>query len=342
MDSRSQYTNPAPPAWVLAVVEKLLVMFKDRPVKGIWSIIDMYKVIPTIIFIVFSLWGTPWRPVLAMVVAALGALMVRDIQMHNVDTDEPGGVAATDGLVMATAMIGSQIYFHFASPAFSTSYITQATAGTALSMYTVSLWRLLVYLLTPKNDPRKLPEYRLFSTAVRFNACLLFGAWLIAGSNLQSVPGSHLRDLLLGPWPVLFMALSCRYQLKYGRLFFNGTEGTETLKVLSEEAYKGDRGDALPLPIYTGDAFWVAFYRILFVADVMLPDGIAIWRWLSGDTAGIRWGQLLANAIMFAILIPLWHIVTWFNLAVAALMRREAHNRESDDEQKHKLAGSFL
>lgn len=340
MESRSQYARPAPPAWILTVVEKLLVLFKDHPVKGIWSIIDMYKIIPTIILIGVSFSGTAWRPVLAIVVAAVGALIVRDIQMHNVDTDEPEAMAATDGLVMAAAIIASQIWFHFANPAFSTPYLSQVTDGTALSMYLVAAWRLIVNLLTPKKDPRKHLEYRVFKAALRFNVCLFFGAWLIAGSNLQSVPGSHLRDLLLGPLPVLFMVLSCRYQLKTGRIFMNETDGTLKLAIVDKPDDTGDRGDVLPQPLYTKDAFWVAFYRILFVADVMLADGIAIWRLLFGDPSNVRWGQLLANLFAFAILIPFWHVVSWFNLAVAVLMRREAANRDADDEQKHRFAAA--
>jgi hypothetical protein len=73
-----------------------------------------------------------------------------------------------------------------------------------------------------------------------------------------------------------------------------------------------------------------AFFRLMFVACVMSTTGIAVWRWFFGDPSNIRWGQLLANVVGFAFLMTGWHIITYFNLATAAAMRREAIKRKAD------------
>jgi hypothetical protein len=64
----------------------------------------------------------------------------------------------------------------------------------------------------------------------------------------------------------------------------------------------------------------------------MSTTGIAVWRWFFGDPSNIRWGQLMANVVGFAFLITGWHIITYFNLATAAAMRREAIKRKADKE----------
>jgi hypothetical protein len=336
MEDKSQFV-PTAPAWVVNVIDKLMSLFKQEKANRIWAFIQWRKMIGEACLIVTCFWGTAWRPMLAILVAALGALRVRDIQLESGERKLPeGSEAATDGLMMAAAMIGSQLYFVWANPAFATLKLSELVHGVSLSLMTVAGWRLIVHLCSRKDDLRKLAEFKLFEAALRVNVLLMAAAMLIGFANQQAVPGGPIRNFVLHALTVISMGVSCRYQLKSGRLFFNGTDGTMTTMTYNAEADYDSRAESLPQPIsmkslkMSSDARKAAFFRLVFVGCVMSTTVIAIWRWFFGDPSNIRWGQLLANVIAFAILIPLWHVITYFNLATANLMRREAAVREAN------------
>jgi hypothetical protein len=331
MESRIQSAHPVPPAWVVMAVEKLLSLFKDRPAKGIWSMFDMKKIGGEACLIMIAFLGTPWRTLLAIQVAALGILRVRDIKVPK-----PEGTAieaATDGLMMASAVVGAQLYFALVNRNFATLQPGELFSGTGLAMLLIAAWRLVVHLCTLTNDLSKLPESKVFVTALRVTVLLLVAAWLIAAANTKAVPGSVPRNFLLGVMTNLSMALSCKFQMKTGRRVFGETDGTMTLMTYSPDRIALDKAEALPKPISalrnSPDVRLVAFFRGMFVACVLSTTGIAIWRWFFGDPSNIRWGQLLANVTGFAILTGLWHIITYFNQATAALIRRGAIERRA-------------
>jgi hypothetical protein len=121
--------------------------------------------------------------------------------------------------------------------------------------------------------------------------------------------------------------------MKTGRLVFGETDGTMTLMTYSPHRIAESKTESPPKPISMlrnlPDMQWVAFFRAMFVACLLSTTGIAIWGWFFGDPSNIRWGQLFANVIAFAILTVLWHIITYFNEATAALIRREAIARRA-------------
>lgn len=337
MEDRSQSVATAP-AWIVNCIDLLMSVFNKQKSNGIWAFIQWRKMIGEACLIVMCFWGTAWRPVLAILVAALGALRVRDIQLQSGGRKAPEGTAmeaATDGLMMAAAMIGSQLYFVGTNPAFATLHSSELFHGAALSMLTVAGWRLIVHLCSRKEDLSKLGEFKVFRVALRVHALLMFAAVLIAIANEKAVPGGVVRNAFLGAMTLISMGVSCRYQLKSGRLFFNGTDGTMTPMTYNADEDSDSRAESLPQPIsmeslkMSSDARKAAFFRLMFVACVMSTTGIAVWRRLFGDPSNIRWGQLLANVIAFSFLITVWHIITYFNLATAALMRREAIKRKA-------------
>jgi len=333
MESGSQ-SVPTAPTWIVNSVNILMSLFKQKKANGIWAFIEWKKLISEACLIVMCFWGTAWRPMLAILVAGLGALRVRDIQVPS--STEPAAEAATDGLVMATAMIASQLYFVATNPAFATLHSSELAHGAALSLMTVSGWRLIMDLCSKANDLNKLAEFKVFRAALRVHVLLMAAAVLIAIANENAVPGGIVRNAFIGVMTLISMAVSCRYQVKSGRLFFNGTDGTMTIKNYDPDADTDSRAESLPQPISmaslktSSDARKAAFFRLVFVGCVMSTTGIAVWRWLFGDPSNIRWGQLLANVIAFSFLITLWHIITYFNLAAANVMRREAIKRRAN------------
>jgi hypothetical protein len=335
MENQGQPAVTAP-AWVVNSVEVLMSLFKQQKANGIWAVIQWKKMISEACLIVMCFWGTAWRPMLAILVAGLGALRVRDIQVRS--SWEPAAEAATDGLVMATAMIVSQLYFVATNPAFATLHSSELAHGVALSLMTVAGWRLIMDLCSKANDLGKLAEFKVFRAALRVHVLLMTAAVLIAIANENAVPGGIVRNAFLAAMTLISMGVSCRYQKKSGRLFFNGTDGTMTIMTYEPDADTDCKADSLPQPTSiatlktSADLRKAAFFRLLFVACVMSTTGIAVWRWFFGDPSNIRWGQLLANVVGFAFLITGWHIITYFNLATAAAMRREAIKRKADKE----------
>jgi hypothetical protein len=328
---------PAAPAWIVNVVDILLSLFKQQKANGIWAFIHWRKMIAEACLIFLCFWGTAWRPMLAILVAALGALKARDIQLQGGPRNDPEKAsmeAATDGLVMAAAMIGSQLYFVGTNRAFATFDSDELAHGVSLSLFVIFTARLLMHLCW-QNDLSKLAEHKVFRAALRVNVLCMGAAALISVANERAVPAGPVWTFLVHALTMLSMVLSCRYQLKSGRLFFNGTEGTLTLMTASRNDDSDTRAESLPQPISmnslrtSSDARKVAFFRLLFVACVMSTTGIAVWRRFFGDPSKIHWAQLLANAIAFTILIILWHIITYFNAATADLMRREEIKRKA-------------
>jgi hypothetical protein len=131
MEDRSR-SVPTAPAWVVNVIDTLMSLFKQQKANGLWAFIQWRKMIGEACLIVACFWGTAWRPVLAILVAALGALRVRDIQLQSGEKKAPEGTvseAATDGLMVAAAMIGSQLYFVGTNPAFATLHSSELFHG---------------------------------------------------------------------------------------------------------------------------------------------------------------------------------------------------------------------
>jgi hypothetical protein len=332
---------PTAPAWIVNVVDILMSLFKQQKANGIWAFIRWRKMIAEACLIFICFWGTAWRPMLAILVAALGALRVRDIQLQSRPKTAPEDAAletATDGLAMAAAMIGSQLYFVGTNPAFATLNSTELAHGVSLSILVVSVARLLMNLSSRTDDLSKLAEFKVFRTALRINVLLMLAAGLIAIANENAVPGGFVRNVILAMLTLISMGVSCRYQRKSGRLFFNGTDGTRTLMNYNANDDSDAKAESLPQPISlkslmkSSDAQKVTFFRLMFVACVNSTTVIAIWRWFFGDPSRIRWPQILANTFAFTFLIVVWHIVTFFNLATAARIQREAAAREAREK----------
>jgi hypothetical protein len=75
---------PAAPAWIVNVDDTLLSLFKQQKANGIWAFIQWRKMIAEACLIFLCFWGTAWRPLLAILVAALGALRARDILLQSI------------------------------------------------------------------------------------------------------------------------------------------------------------------------------------------------------------------------------------------------------------------
>jgi len=205
--------------WVTKMVQELGPSRKRKQILGIGTTYDPRKAIGEVCLLLFSLVGTPWRALLAMITVAFGVLRVRDWQIHPAKAT--AAEAATDGLAMGACMLLSQIYFHVQSPSFAATNFTEVRHGVGLSMVAITTWRLIFHLATSKNDAQAEPEYRVFSAAVRVIALIWTAVQFTIATSLQAVPDAgHARDLLLGYTTMGSLIVLYRLRKKSGGSFF--------------------------------------------------------------------------------------------------------------------------
>lgn len=320
MENRRQPGGAGPTtAWCGRTVDKLMNSSGHLP--GIGTIHDPRKMIGEVCCLMVAFLGTPSMVVAAIIIAAFATLRARDLTYHPKATAIE---AATDALVTASAIVLSQIYLAFRYPNFATLQVSELAHGTGLALLLIAAWRLFFHLHTLITDPEQLAELRMFRTAFRISVMLALAAWFVGGSNAIAVPIGHFETKVLAWAMTLAMILSCKLQMKSGRLFASETDGAAT--VFTDQAGQAIENRAGVLPLRGLKRFWrngaVGFCRTVFVCTVMFPMFIAVWRLFFGDATGIHWAQLGANIAAMAALFPLWRVITAFNAAAVTQMHR--------------------
>jgi hypothetical protein len=175
-------------------INKLVSNSSVTKAKGIGTTYDPRKIVGEIVLLGISFYSLPWPTLAAVMTTGFGALRLRDQWIHPAKgtLDE----AATDALVMASAIMSMQAYFLVNSPAFAAVNLIGLLRGSGLAMILVTPWRLFFHALTPSNDPLQRGEFVVFSAAVRVNIMSSAAVLLIMMSNVEAVPGGHLRDQL--------------------------------------------------------------------------------------------------------------------------------------------------
>jgi hypothetical protein len=314
------------PAWIVKLVKYLLRLQTRKPVLGIGTTFDIRKAVAEIVVIAvvfYSLVGAPWMTVAAIVTVGFITLRIRDLLIHPAQgtVDE----TATDALVMAAAVAMSQAYFTVKLPAAAMLPTIALLQGIGLSMLGVAGVRQFCHGLTPNNDPQQRPEFRVFSAALRINMMFGLAYSLPFMSNVEAVRGGDIRDFVLPAVALISFRITHRLQQETDRsaIFENLAEYTLFIDPAKLEA--AAKADSLPKPPNGLPKTWpVACFNAVFVASTLSLLGIASWRWVVGDGASVHWGQLAANFIGLAIMMPAWKIITHLNKAVADLLKQSA------------------
>jgi len=322
MKNRSQSPRPAPPAWIIKIIEKRMAAAARKRALGIGTTYDPRKAIGEACLFGLAFLGAPWRAVLAVITVAFGTLRMRDQWIHP--AKGTAAEAATDALVTAAGVVMSQAYFLVKSPSFAIADGMQLAHGAGIGMMVVTAVRMAFHLLTPKNDPHQLDEFRIFRAALRINVMVVVAVALVAVSNVQAVPGGHMRDFMMCTIPVI----SCGIMLRLGRSYDGSLiwEAAGKFSIFTDPVREeADRAaGSLPEPapeLSSSDRFTICAQAV-FVISLLMPIGIAAWRWWSGEASSVDWWQLWANLIVLIVLLPVWRIITYINAAIALLLNR--------------------
>jgi hypothetical protein len=327
MKNQIEAKRSAPPEWIVKLVF-LMLLRQHRRKKTFAAAFDLMKAGGELCLLVVGFLGTPLRAMVAIVTVGFGVLRVRDMRIHPAEGTP--GEAATDVLALAAILVLSQAYLAFNSPALATEHLSDLLHGVAIATPLIFIWRLFFHLCTTKSDPRNRPTYRVFRTMFRVTAMWIVTVWFLAASNAQAVPGGHLRDFLLVAGPPI--AASIARRLTTGeRLALWETPGTFTLFTDPEVQEIQARSVLLPgsepdKPLTAG----AIFFQIVTVVSLMTPIGIALWRFGFGDPSNIKWAELTANAIAFALLLPALKVLRYFNAIVGEIMRQSIQTKGND------------
>jgi hypothetical protein len=314
-------------AFVGRAVEKLITDAKRKPGWGFGTTYDPRKAIGEAVLLGWCFLGNDWHAVLAIVAIAFIALRMRDWSIHP--TKATVAEAATDTLVMAVAIIVSQLYFVAVQSPFAVNTPQELSHGVGWGMLWIFTARLWFHLQTAHNDFQQQPEMRVFRTAARLTIMLGLAVSFVVGSGLQAVPGSHVRDQLL--------ALALIVPASVIRRILTGSPLLPDPVLLSIKDPVGAemRNSVAPLPrLLPGKQPYsmgtVFLFVLIFLGSVFSSTGIALWRLWTGQGADVNWVQLITNLIGLAILAPLWWMILEFNSGTALMVQKAIEQREKN------------
>jgi hypothetical protein len=307
------------PAWIVWIVNYLARPTKRTPALGIGTTYDPRKMILEILAFYVAFHDSPWPAVAAIITVGFGVLRVRDLQIHPAKGDALE--LTNDTFAMAALVAVSQLYFVVKEPVWATPNVTNLMYGLGLSIMLIFTVRALFHLSTPANDPHQLPEFRLYRAALRINVMAWLSVCLIAGANLQAVPGSHNRDFLVTVLIWTTFAVVFAAQKNSNRSVFWEAVGAYSIftdPVLMELDMKTE---TLPK---TSKA---VCFQAVFVMSTVLTLGIGLWRWAFGDASQVHWPRLASGFVALIILMPLWRIVAHLNAVTAERLSQSAKER---------------
>jgi hypothetical protein len=329
--------RPSQPDWIVAIVEEVLpgpnaeriakdlrtdypdtfpyiyhaaIKIGEGIAEGIVKGFDFKQVfVEAFALFVVALWGAPLVPRIAVTVAALIALRVRDAYVYYLVGSL--GDAATDSLVMMAVVALSQAYLSTAYPQAVMPGLPMVQ-GIALGMVLVASWRLYCQLHTPFHSPQKRPEFRIFSSTLRitfmfFVACV---AALLAG--VEAVPDTgHIRDGLLGLLvPVTIFVMILLKKSVMGSLLWGKVATGSLFTDPDQEESELKRGALVALR-----------FRALAFITIGAPVGIAVWRWLTSSLEPVHWPLVTMNFVSCIALALLWTKIRQLNLKAVTAMR---------------------
>jgi len=314
-------------ALVERAIEKLSTDAKRKPGWGFGTTYDPRKAIGEAVALGCCFLGTEWRAVLAIVAVAFIALRMRDWFIHPAKATV--SEAATDTLVMAVAIIFSQLYFVAVQSPFAVNRPQELSHGVGWGMLWIFTGRLWFHLQTPHNDFQQEPEMRVFRAAARINIMFGLAVCFIVGSSLQAVPGSGLRDRILSlalviPASIIRRLLTDSYFLPDPVLLSIKDPVTVEME---------NRVASLPrlLPGKQPYSMRTVFlFVLIFLGSIFSSTGIALWRLWNGQGASVNWVHLITNLIGLAILAPLWWMIMEFNAGTAQMIQQSIDQREKD------------
>ena len=114
------------------------------------------------------------------------------------------------------------------------------------------------------------------------------------------------------------------------RLFVWETPGTLTL--FTDVAAQEIKARSVVLPGSEPDeprSRGAAFFQTVTAISLLAPIGIALWRFGFGDPSNIKWMELTANAIAFAMILPAWKLLKDFNAVTGEIMRQSVQTTGS-------------
>jgi hypothetical protein len=319
MENRRGYVCAPPPTWIVKFVRKLAAK-RDGSLIGMSF--QPKKIFVEQAVIIAAFWGTPWPAMAGIMGIAFFTLRLRDLWIYPADGTP--AEAATDVLIMAGAIALFELYCSLLTPSLVVLTPTDLAHGLAVSMVGIATWRILLHRRKGANA-EDLRVFRVFNAALRINAMLFLAAWMIAGSNLQAVPGGHLRDFALTVINAVSLPILYKLQTPTDRSpFWDKVAGLSiftNLIVLELES----KIEALPQPpSRQSRKTWLAFcFQGIFVISMTCTLGIGAWRWAFGDPSTVNWTRLGSNFVALIVLVPLWSLITQFNAATADIMREE-------------------
>ena len=165
--------------------------------------------------------------------------------------------------------------------------------------------------------------------------------WAAAGvvlslTNAAAVPEIiHGRDFLLGGLPVVLLCAAYRLQKDH----FTGMHPRAPLSLFrdprqdellhqSAMLWFPDRRKSSKLPAYV-------YAEVLYFVVLVLPAGLAAWRWISGDSsaAQVDWLQLAINVGAVAALAALWIRIKRLNRQTALALRERSERAQALDSR---------
>jgi len=327
MKNQNEVKRPAPPEWIVKLVFLMLSRQHKRK-KTSAAAFDLMKAAGEFCLLVIAFLGTSLSAMAAIVTVGFGVLRARDMRIHPAEGTP--AEAATDALALAAMLVMSQVYFAVQSPVFATEHLSDLLHGIGLATPLIFAWRLFFHLCTPKNDPRNRPAYRVFRTMFRVTAMWIVTVWFLGISNAQAVPGGHLRDFVVMAGPLIAAGISRRL-ITGERLAMWETPGTFTLFTDPEVQEIQARSVLLPgSEPETRLPAGAIFFQEVTVISLMAPIGIALWRFGFGDPSHIKWSELTANAIAFALILPALKLLRYFNALAGETLRQSIQTKTND------------
>ena len=276
--------------------------------------------------------GSPFLPSMLLLMLVLAALRVRDAYIYSAE-GSPGAMAPEAG--------GIAIFVFLAETALgwiAPSLVLPAERmiqGAVIGAVSLPAWRMIFRKGEPLDKrPRELQE----SLVAAWHMNLL---WAAAGvvlslTNAAAVPEIiHGRDFLLGGLPVVLLCAAYRLQKDH----FTGMHPRAPLSLFrdarqdellhqSAMLWFPDRRKSSKLPAYV-------YAEVLYFVVLVLPAGLAAWRWISGDSsaAQVDWRQLAINVGAMAALAALWIRIKRLNRQTARALRERSERAQALDSR---------
>jgi hypothetical protein len=311
-------------------IEKLLTEARTQSGWGFGTTYDPRKALLEASALGLAFLGTDWHAVLAIVTVGFLALRTRDRIIHP--TKATVAEAATDILIMAVSIVVTQLYFVAQNSIFAVNTPPELAHGVGLGMILVFTARFIFHVHTPHNDLHNEPEMRVVRAATRVTVTFGLAVSFIVGSGVQAVPGSGLRDGILGLTLMVSAALIRRLltdsYLLPAPVFLSIKDPVTVEMTNSVSALPRRLSGKLPYSMPK-----VLLFVLIFLGSVFTTTGIALWRLWIGQAFDVNWIQVVTNLIALVILAPAWWLIMEINATTAKIVKAGVHQRSGKADE---------